>query len=470
MKTLSEVLDRIQTEIPAEVIHPPDSSAGIFGEYVTAQWAMQEANAIFDLDGMSFDVLSDRSIEIPIPGESFGNWVFITTVKITFSVLDDDGDDYIEFSRIGRGVGVAQAPTNRQTKESYPVKTQQMDTAAKTALSDAIKNALMRTGQRLGAQLYFDERVAQVLGYEIESDRASRGTSSRSDGGDDTADELGDVVCKYGFGEAGEDGKKNFQGWTIQEMWDDAEGRKIFQWAVDKEATGWFNERLRKFAALMEEESGEPPVRIITIWTGEEKPADEHPNWSKLCTNEGFLNLLKEAFDPEGKIKNFNPNHKRMVNHYRYHFGVNGGVDLTWEMLNALVLRCKDGEEAVAFGYPQWYGDKDDETEEPEAEEESQEEAQVTPESVHDTPPFVIGPARNQKVPTGLQVAAKDAGVEDPKSWLWETLLGEKPVGEWTEAHTDLTLKIISTIKDGTIEYDSTVVGQMWAFGTGQIG
>ncbi|NIQ88611.1 MAG: hypothetical protein GWN93_05845 [Deltaproteobacteria bacterium] len=465
MKTLSEIRKELEQQIPAEAVQPADSSAGIFGEYVTGQWAMQAANQVFGIDGiMGFDVLSDKSIEIPLPGQPFGNWVFITTLKVTFMALDDESEQIVQFSRVGRGVGTAMAP-----RAGGPVTPQQMDTAAKSALTDAIKNALMRTGQYLGAELYFDERMAQVLGWEVASDRAERRAES-SQPTEDTAEDLGSVECKYGFGEAGEDGKKKFQGWTIQEMWDDDEGRKLFAWAVDNEASGWFNERLRKFAALMEEE-GEEPVKKITIWTGDEKVATDRPNWGALCANEGFQNMLREAFDPDDRIAHFNPNHKRMTNHYKYHFGVRSGNELTWEMLNALVARCKEGEDAVAFGYPEWYGEKEEEQEpEESASEEAQEEEEYEEVAIHDTPPFVLGAGANtQKVPTGLQVLAKEAGVEDPKSWLWGSVLGKTPVGEWEEAHTDLVCRIVETIEEGKIEHDSPVVGQMWGFGAQQI-
>ena len=456
MKTLDEILEGLQQSIPKEAIHPPDSAAGIFGEYVTAQWAMQEANNIFGVDGIrDIDVLDEKMIEIPLPGETFGNYVFITTVRVTFVCEDEDGAAIV-FSRPGRGVGTAQCPYNRDTREPVPVKPQQLDTASKAALSDSIKNALMRTGQRLGGELYFDERTAQTLGWEVETDRVTRQRESSSPSGGDDLESLGAVVCKYGIGKADDEGNKPYKGWTIQQMWDDEKARGVFTWAVENEASGWFNERLRKFAALMGEEPGEPEgdKRMITIWTGKSVPADDKPKWAKLVTNEGFKKLLAEAFNPDGKIKGFGPNHVRMVNHYKAHFGVKDGAGLTWEMLNALVLRCKEGEEAVSFGYPEWYGKKEEEVEdEPE-------------EEVDEGPTFVLGRGKKtQKVPVSLQILVKNAGIEDPKKWLWGTLLNKQPVGEWTQGHTALVAQVLDTIANTEgIEYDSPVIGQMWSF------
>jgi len=466
MKKREEVLEGLKQQIPADVIHPADKARGIFGEYVTAQWSMQEANDIFGVDGIvGIEIVDDKVIELPVPDGPHGHWVFITTVKVTF-IVDDNGV-VTHFNRPGRGVGVAQSGAR-------PVSPQQLDTAAKSALSDAIKNALMRTGQRLGAQLYFNERTAQALGYEIESQRA--GSSAESDGAeseDDVLAELGAVVCKYGFGTADDEGVKPYTGWTIQKMWDDEGGRAVFDWAVEKEATGFFNERLRKFAALMEtqgggEPSGEADEVMVQIWTGEMKPADKRVDWAKMSTNPAFKEMLMGKFNPEEKIAHFNPNHKRMINHYKFHFGISSGHGMTWQMVDALYTYCKGKEGAAAFAYPEYYGEKDElSDDEVDALLEEEKPDDTSP---HDTPQYVLGPSTNhQKLPTGLQVAAKEIGIEKPNIWLWDTMMVNTPVGDWKPEHTDLVLRILEAVKEGKVDYDSEVIGTMWKFGADAI-
>lgn len=491
MKLYSDVIEALAEAIPPDAVHPADQSAGIYGNYVTAQWAMQEANAIFGTDGVSdFELLDKETIEIPIPGESFGNWVFITTVKVWFSVLMDD-DTVHRFSRIGRGVGTAQCP--RRSGNLTPVRPQQLDTAAKASLSDAIKNAMMRSGRRLGAQLYFNEREAQVLGYEMASDGSDASGDQQGGGSTSTRSDLesiGQIECKFGFGTPDDEGVKPYTGWTIEKMWSDPDGRGVFDWAVDKEATGFFNEKLREYARLMSLAADETAERVkeeygqsetVTIWTGEEKPAGGKIRWDVISSRDDFVTMLAETFNPDGERANFGPNHKRMRNHYMYHFGV--AEPRNWAMLDALVMRCKGVEGAAAVAYPDWYGDRVEE-EEQEPEEELPPLGDNPVADVHNSSLMDIGPRRDQKMPSELQVLIKDAfqaiadtnewadtdDYPNPNDWIWSVVMKEKPVGDWTMGHTDLAMKIIAAVKEGTAEYDNELTHVMWTFGISQLG
>lgn len=497
MKPLNEINEALQQAIPPDAVHPANQAAQIYGDYVTAQWAMQEANAIFGLDGVEdFEVLSDERIELQLPGKTYGHWVFITTVKVWFRAEDN----MTRFCRVGRGVGVAQCPQG-----TNPVKPQQIDTAAKAALSDSIKNALMRTGRRLGAQLYFDERSAQALGYDIASEQAER-----EPGGSNELEILGEKVCERGIGKPDDEtGEKPFTGWTISEMWSDADGHKLITgWAVGLDNPKGFVKDLVRYAELMSEAADDAADRVrrteaemrsgntIVIWTGETKVANQKPDWGKLITNEAFADLLEKAFNPDGRIKNFGPMNKRMTNHYQAHFGVKP-PNLTWAMLDALVTRCKEGEEAAAFKYPDWYGREgpagppthdeivkhisDDQYPYGEDQDDSDSEREDLPplDGVHDTPHITLGPQQNQSIPSGIQKAAKEAlkmamtdGIVNVDRWLWESMLGEKSVDEWTLDHTNLAMKIIGAVKEGTIDEDNldTLPGTMWEFGLDTIG
>ena len=134
MKSLNEIVELLNQSIPPEAIHQGDSSKGIFGDYVTAQWAMQEPNALLGVDGIvDVEFESDKAIEIPLPGKTFGHWTFILTIKLWFEV-EKDGEPF-RFPRPGRGVGQAMCPYNRERSDYEPVTPRQVDTAAKTALS-----------------------------------------------------------------------------------------------------------------------------------------------------------------------------------------------------------------------------------------------------------------------------------------------------------------------------------------------
>lgn len=401
MKTLQEIKDALNQQIPAEAIHPADPSRGIFGDYITAQYAQQKANEVFGVDGIySYDIISDEQITT-----NDGDIVFITTVSVGFVYMGDDGSSHF-FSRPGRGVGVAQAPFDRRENRKVPPKPQQIDTAAKSSLSDAIKNALMRTGQYLGAQLYFDERMAQVMGYEAES---ARGDSDEQR---------------------------------------ESQPRRQPRQETDN---------------------------TIMMWFGSAKPKDENVNWGKLINNVGFHEMLANKMNPDGEIENFNPNHPRVINHFKRHFGVDSGAKLTWEMLQALYIYCTKGSEEAAFGWPEYYAGEHAPTEKSLEQEQVQEQEEESKEA--DMPPTIsIGPKRNVSVPVSLQSKVKATlsdehwrqleteDIRKPDDWLWAVV---KPFdGEWTRKHTELMEKLIGTVSDGKIDgSDIEFLRLMWETG-----
>jgi hypothetical protein len=42
-------------------------------------------------------------------------------------------------------------------------------------------------------------------------------------------------------------------------------------------------------------------------------------------------------------------------------------------------------------------------------------------------------------------------------------------VGEWTDTHTNLAMKIIEAIEEGKVSYDNDTVRTMWEFSIGQL-
>ena len=305
----------------------------------------------------------------------------------------------------------------------------------------------MRTGRALGAELYFNERVAQVLGWEGGS------SMDRPAKPEDELEALGSTVCKYGFGK-----DKSFKGMTIEDIWNDPDGRKIFDWAEEVDAHGWFNEKLRRYRELMHDREEELYAGDMEMmWFGEERPANAKVTWPALVANKQFADMLAARFNPEGKIRDFSPNHPRVKNHLKRHFHVDSGAELTWHMLNALVTYCKHGADEAAARFPEFYtGDR-------EVTDKSKREA------LYSSPPVNISPTNKpQKVPSGLQVMAKDAGVEEPDLWMW-SVIGEKATG-WTNAHTDLMAKIISAVKAGTVDgSDMDMLRQLWNLGLSQL-
>ena len=455
MNSLQVVNEALAKPIPPNGIHPADAQRGVYGDYITAQYAMQLANEIFGIDGIEdIFILSDDHIELLKPGLAFGDWVFITTVKVMFVVTDG-----ARFARIGRGVGVAQAPYNSRSSSYEPVKPQQMDTAAKSSLSDAIKNALMRVGRALGAELYFDERTAQVLGYEDMSSRATKyAEEPEPSGAPHGTTDLGESVCEWGWGK-----DKKFKGMSLKEIYADPDGMGAMKWASTLSDSKGFTKMMGDYYKQMAPKDDAPPAddqKKVKMWFGEDKVADALVAWDKLVTNDAFTDLINKKFG-EG-IENFGPDHPRFKNHLKRHFHIDSGHELTWEMLQALRTFCVEGSEVAAFGWPAYYAGDRAPTEQTVKKEQAPAPAPV----VDRGPEIVIGPQHQQKVPVNIQALAKSAGVENPDEWLWK-VLGEKAVGEWKDVHSEIMGKIIAAVKDGKVA-DVSTAAIMWEVGLGQ--
>lgn len=479
MRLLDEVVELLAQAIPAEAIHAADQQRGIYGDYITAQYAVQQANDVFGVDGIyDIEILSDKQFEIAKPGQMFGDWTFVTDVKIHFEVEVEGGTR--RFSRVGRGVGVAQAPYNSREECYEPVKPQQLDTAAKSALSDAIKNALMRTGRFLGAELYFDERSAQALGYEDFSSRITRESEKKIP--------LPDLVCDDGWGK-----EKKFAGMTIKEIYMDADGFSAMEWASRQVKPYGFTAKMAEYFKLMQVEGEKLAEKIkasttqekaekktVMMWFGKEKPADEITSgtgaWRALAANQPFVDMLTEKFNPDDKIPNFHAGHPRVYNHFKRHFHIDKGEELTWGMLQALYTFCTEGSQAAGFGWPEYYAGDRAPTEST-LEAEKQIPVPNTPDAdIEDMleqdstdPNIVIGYGNNkQKVPASVQKMIRtELGIDNPDDWLWK-VIGEEPLGEWTTIHTDVLKKVIDILKKQGIT-DMVVIKIMWEAGIGQL-
>jgi len=449
MKSYEEVQHALDQEVPSEAVHPGDSSKGIFGKYVTGQWAIQEANEIFGFDGWSATKVGDDRFT-----NEYGDYVFTMDVDVQIYYLIED-NSIRSTSRLGRGVGVARCSNNRRTGEVNPPTAQQLDTAAKSAKTDAIKNALSQFGRHLGGELYFDERMAQVLGWEEEGDKATQRSNN-------SEEELGMYVCD-GWGSEGK-----FKGMTLAEIFDDADGISAMKWAVDKNAKGAMNEKFIAYYKMREQqamdaveefedsERKKDKREMVKMWFGDMKPKDEVTSgkgeWRVLVNTEAFVEMLRDKLDPEHKIDPFSPNNPRVMNHLKRHFGIVDGRKITWGMLQALYIYCKEGSSAAEFAYPEYYGGERAPTDKSLEQEQSVDAAEVN--SVHETPPINVGAVAagtGKSVPTGLLKYAKDAGVEKPDDFL-SALLQGVAYDEWRVEYTDLMMKTIDVFKQGVPE------------------
>jgi hypothetical protein len=467
VKELGEIIELLAQAIPSDAIHAADPERGIYGDYITAQYAMQRANQIFDLDGISdIELISANQYELPKADLPFGDWIFDRVVKVW--VRTSDGE---LTPRIGQGIGVAQAPYNSKTRTFESVRPQQMDTAIKTALSDALKNALMRFGRALGAELYFDERQAQALGYEDFSARATKQSEQ-----DEV--ELPDIMVPEG----GWGNQKKFGGMTLREIYMDVDGFGAMEWASRQETPYGITARMAEYFKLMQAEGKETAEQVkksttqakagqvVTMWFGKEKPANEITSgtgaWGELAKSQGFLDMLVDKFNPDGTIPSFHANHPRVINHFKRHFHIDKGEELTWNMLQALYTFCTEGSEVAAFGWPEYYAGDRAPTEATLAAEKSDESEDIL-DKMFDGPMLAIGPGGKQKVPVGIQKMIKEAGIDNPDDWLWE-VIGEEPVGDWSNVHTELLMKLLTIVKDKGIT-DIAIIKIMWEAGIGQL-
>jgi len=331
-RTADEIVAALEQEVPPGAIMPADKGRAIFGDYIVGQLAIHGANRIFGTWGWHVEVTSSNMV-IADDG-----WVFTTTVNVV--VKDANG---IITSRPGVGVGIAFFPVNRKTGEvAEKPGARQIDTATKGALTDAIKNALSKFGRVLGGQLYFDEKKAQVLGWEIESERRTSGeyvatSPDPATAPDDRLAELGSTVIKYGVGK-----DKKFQGMTIAQVY--AEDPGYCQWVAGLDnPKGFVNERIAEYMKLLgetiEQELGGAEKK--TAEDGAEEFPIKYPN--RRIGDAWLADLLQTIGEATGEGKTFgHANH--VMNHLKKHFGVNDVHELTRLQAYALKKYIKTGE------------------------------------------------------------------------------------------------------------------------------
>jgi hypothetical protein len=157
MRTWEEIQKDLDIPPDKSMIQPPNEKAGIFGEYLTAQYVVAELNRIFGVDGWA-----GRLVKVSRIDRTDGGVVFVGEYTITAYGLDVKGDCHF-VDRSDGGVGVAMPIVNKQTGEVFPPKPQALDTAYKAAVSDSLKRAAKSFGMRLGLWLYFDDRALQAM-------------------------------------------------------------------------------------------------------------------------------------------------------------------------------------------------------------------------------------------------------------------------------------------------------------------
>lgn len=339
------ITSALEREVPPHAIQPADPAAGIYGDYIVGQLAIHGANRIFGTFGWRADIISESMIE------ASDGWVF--TVSILISVTDADGNTT---NRPGTGVGIAFFPVDRDTGEIADKPTsRQIDTAKKAALTDAVKNALAKFGRALGGELYFDEREAQVLGWEVASKRRQlkQPTVSATPSGDKLAD-LGATVIKYGVGK-----DKKFKGMTIAEVYEQDPG--YCEWVASlEEPKGFVNQKIAEYVRLMKEAiDSELDAAEATAHEDDVEPepssmaaATESPiKYPNQKIGDRWLeDLLGVIADNTGEGRVFG-HAKHVTNHLRKYFGVSDVHELTRLQAYALKKYIMTGEK-ISPPYP----------------------------------------------------------------------------------------------------------------------
>jgi hypothetical protein len=312
--------EMVDQEVPSDAVRPGNSDIGIYGDYLEGQYVMQSLNQVCRECELRWYV-DWSSIKMDTMASVYRYFMTYMTGDLVIT----DGDTFIR--RPGMGVGRCMCPKDRDTQEILQTPADhQIDTVMKTALTDFIKNAAMRLGRYFGGELYFDERMAGVLGWEIASDRATRYD-------DVTAgpEELGAVrIPDGGWGR-----DKKFGGMTLAEVYEDPDGHGAMSWcAADESRQGSFiNKKMAQYFNLRE---GEVPYdESITI---------------SYDRAEGINHLLQSNIG-EGRLFG-HANHVR--NHLKSHFGAAKVVDLTVEKADAFVRYIESGGKDKD---PRWYAE-----------------------------------------------------------------------------------------------------------------
>ena len=342
----------LDEEIPSDAIRPAMPNKGIWGDYLEGQYVVQRANQICREADLSWGVDMTHLYFHRVHIEKLH---YIVTVMGSVYITDGERTE----TRPGCGVGRAKAPVDRETGEILPITAQQIDTAEKGALTDLVKNAFVRFGRALGGELYFDERMAEVLGWELESDHATNRREDTPHSPAGAGEDLGGLVVKYPWGK-----DKRFEGWTLEEVYNDPDGRGAMAWCaedpsrqgnyINKKFAEYYNMRI----AQEEESQGVTDVPDGTSLEEFDKTtwitvAGRRVKADDLVSRElaKKINGLIQSNLGEGKLFH-HANHVR--NHLKAHFRAAKVVDLTNEKAKALLEYIESGGKKKD---PRWYED-----------------------------------------------------------------------------------------------------------------
>lgn len=324
-----ELVDRAA---PAEAVKPSDSSKGIYGDYLPGQFVKEQLNQVCRESGLRWYV-DWSTVRTGTMQENFRYFVAYMTGDLVVT------DGTIQVRRPGMGVGRCMCPFDRDKQEILQSPADhQMDTVMKTSLTDFIKNAAMRFGRYFGGELYFDERIAGVLGWEVAS------SSPRRTDAVPPAD-----LGSYRIREDGWGKEHKFGGMTLEEVYTDTDGYGAMSWASRlSDATGDTKKMAQYFNQREQEEEGGVPDGVSLEEFDESVTAG-----AGLVTREraeGINHLLQDNVG-DGKLFG-HTNHVR--NHLKSHYNVAKVVDLTREKAVAFVRYIEsNGQDADS----RWYAE-----------------------------------------------------------------------------------------------------------------
>lgn len=346
----------VDRAVPAQAVRAGDSGKGIYGDYLEGQFVKEQLNQVCRECELAWRIDWD-SLRLHTMKVDYRYFV----AYMTSDLIITDGET--EIRRPGMGVGRCMCPFDREKQEVLQTPADhQIDTVMKTALTDFIKNAAMRLGRYFGGELYFDERMAGVLGWEIASDRATQRRTGVA------PSDLG----SYRIRGSGWGSERRYGGMTLEEVYKDPTGYGSMAWAAGLEdASGDTKKMAQYFNQREQEEEGGVPdgtsleeydesvtaaadragmIKIDQLWVEKTEPIFE----KGVAT---YINILLQDNIGEGKLFGHS-NHFR--NHLKSHFNAAKVVDLTGEKAAALVRYIEsNGKDAD----PRWYAEPGEPTE-----------------------------------------------------------------------------------------------------------
>lgn len=360
-----ELVDR---KVPGDAVRAGNSDIGIYGDYLEGQFVKEQLNQVCRECGLEWHIDWD-TVRMNTMQEPFRYFVTYMTGDL---VISDDvpiSGEYKEIRRPGMGVGRCICPFDRDKQEVLQTPADhQIDTVMKTALTDFIKNAAMRLGRYFGGELYFDERMAGVLGWEIASDRAARRRT-----GDATPSDLGSyTIHPDGWGK-----ENKFGGMSLQELYEDPDGYGAMSWAATLDAPRGATAKMAQYFNFRQQQEAEAKgiVEVPDGMSLEEydksgasraavpasRPADGPVvkiAGRNLLANElltpAWTNYVQQQLVEHTGPEELFGHHNHVINHLKSHFSVAKVMDLTGEKAAALVRYIESGGKDKD---PRWYDD-----------------------------------------------------------------------------------------------------------------